>query len=545
MNMYRVVLVDDDVMVTEFLQAAIDWDDFNFQVAGCFQDGEEALDYLEKHTVDLLITDIGMPFMNGIELLTHVTDKKLATVNVVLSCHDEFHFAQKAIKLGTFDYILKESMEEDMLIELLLKIKAKLDDEKATKHREEKMEQFLHENKTALKSKFIEEVLLDHFKPTEEWWRQQEQLLDIRFSSERYTVALCFIDDYKQVQAKYEKESLLHFSIHNLLEDVCQSPLKVEAFYLKGTFFLLFATDHKSSLNMREKIQKTLASLQHSLETYLKMTMTAVIGEENEQRDELVYSMRMLNRHKEQRFYYPHRSIQTFTLMSYTEESIFQDYYEHHETLKQLILEKNRHGTKTFFSEKMQQMKQMQIHPSIVKDWAMKLILDLKLSLKVLGQFEMSVDKIMTDQLIQPAETCSELEAVMNGCVVKMIDYVDIIEATPKNEEVFKAQRFVLEHMNQKITLSDVANHLHLNASYFSRMFKKETGESFIEFVTRIKMEKAKDMLNHTIKPVEQIALDVGFDNKSYFFRTFKKQFGVTPSEYKYRGVVRNAIELG
>ena len=115
------------------------------------------------------------------------------------------------------------------------------------------------------------------------------------------------------------------------------------------------------------------------------------------------------------------------------------------------------------------------------------------------------------------------------------MERVDQIDATPKNDYILQAQLYIQSHLNEKITLKEVADLLHLNASYFSRLFKKETGESFIEFVTRMKMEKAKELLDNSTRSVEQIAIEVGFDSKSYFFKTFKKQFGMSPKSYKYK----------
>ena len=141
----------------------------------------------------------------------------------------------------------------------------------------------------------------------------------------------------------------------------------------------------------------------------------------------------------------------------------------------------------------------------------------------------------MSDQLVQNVETFEHLQSLMTDILIKLMDRVDQIDATPKNEYILRAQLYIQSHLNEKISLKEVAALLHLNSSYFSRLFKKETGESFIEFVTRIKMEKAKELLDNSTKSVEQIAIEVGFDSKSYFFKTFKQQFGMSPKSYKYQ----------
>lgn len=109
------------------------------------------------------------------------------------------------------------------------------------------------------------------------------------------------------------------------------------------------------------------------------------------------------------------------------------------------------------------------------------------------------------------------------------------LEMTSRNEDVLKAQKYVQTHLCEKISLTEVAAHLHLNSSYFSRMYKKETGEGFVEYVTRLKMEKAIELLNQSIKSVEQIAYELGFESKSYFLKIFKRFYGLSPKSYKHK----------
>jgi two-component system, response regulator YesN len=250
-GIYIVVLVDDDVIVIEFLKKAIPWNDYGFQVVANFQDSTDALAFMQENPYDVLITDIGMPKLNGIELIEQLKKSEINSYNVILSCHDEFTFAQQAIKLEAYDYILKESMEETIIIALLERLKNKLDHERYANNQHVKVSKFL--------------------------------------------------------------------------------------------------------------------------------------------------------------------------------------------------------------------------------------------------------------------------------------------EMTTRNEDILKAQKYVQTHICEKISLTEVAAHLHLNSSYFSRMYKKETGEGFVEYVTRVKMEKALELLDQSIKSVEQIACELGFESKSYFLKTFKRFYGLSPKSLKYK----------
>src|SRR5690625_4409853 len=156
--MYQVILVDDDKLVTKFLEKMIPWEKYGFEIGAIFQDGITAYEYLTNNHYDVLITDIGMPHMNGIELISKLKENEVNKYNVILTCHDEFVFAQKALKLEAFDYILKESMVEEYIIDLIEKLKHALD-ETIQKEYQVKIARFLKKNKMSLKTQFIERII--------------------------------------------------------------------------------------------------------------------------------------------------------------------------------------------------------------------------------------------------------------------------------------------------------------------------------------------------------------------------------------------------
>lgn len=533
--MYQVVLVDDDRLVIEFMEKMIPWEAIGFEVIASFHDSFKAYDFLVGNQYDVLITDIGMPHMNGIELISQLKEKQNSPYNVILSCHDEFDFAQKALKLEVYDYILKESMEEEHIIELLQRLKQSLIESDQNKHYQIKVERFLKQNNMSLKSKFMEKIIHEPYMNDEHWWQEQEEFLNMDFSSEQYTVVLSFIDHYEQTIAHYETEALLQFSINNIVKEVLTDYRhNLQIFYLQKKFFILFPTKNNKQLNLHV-IEKIMEKTYNRLNNYLKISVTSIIHKGSHEKKGLVESVKALIKNEEQRFYYPAGSIQFFQRMSYGTASIFQQYTEEVRSLKTYIMKEDYEQVHIYISKKLDNIKQEQFAPKVVKDWAMKLILDIKLSLNALAYFEDLDFNTITSRELQGVENFEALETTIQEICQRFIHRVNEIEAMSHNEYVVKAQRFVRCHLEEKISLKDIAEFVHLNPSYFSRMFKKETGEGFIEYVTRMKMEKAKELLDNTTKSVEQIAIELSFDSKSYFLKTFKKQIGMSPNAYKYK----------
>jgi two-component system response regulator YesN len=165
----------------------------------------------------------------------------------------------------------------------------------------------------------------------------------------------------------------------------------------------------------------------------------------------------------------------------------------------------------------------------------MKIFLDIKLKFNSMQNFESTYSVSVSDHIITNVETIYQLEEELVSLFKSFIRSMNEINELPKRNEILKAQKYVLMNLNKKITLSDVAEHLHLNPSYFSRLYKKNTNENFIDYVTKSKMERAKELIDQSNESIEKISEMLGFECKSYFIKTFKKYYGVTPKDYKQR----------
>nr|WP_276608230.1 helix-turn-helix domain-containing protein [Aquibacillus halophilus] len=533
-------MVDDDVLVLEFMEKMIPWNQYGFDVLGVFKDSVVAYEHLKQHPYDVLITDIGMPRLNGIELISLLRKKDVDMFKIVLSCHDEFYYAQQALKLEVFDYILKESMEQENIIDLLKRLKVTIDKKRQTVNKTNKIEYFLKQNNMKLKTQFIEKLMEDRYANDDVWLQEQGELLGMNFSSEHYTPILCFIDKHADAITKFEKEPLLQFSIDNIISETLMKIQKdVQIFYLKQKFFVIFPQDNQKINELDPMIERALREIHLKLENYLKITITSVIGKRSPLRKELPESMRELLHNEVQRFYYPHCSIQYLKTAKFSDQTACQNHMEIVQETTKLMIQEDEQQVEDYLKEQLTKLKQRGHQPPIVQDLAIKFILDIKLNIQTLANFEEKNFLTITDKIVDQLDTFEQLEEmILNTCKLLM-SHLESIHKLPHNSEVVKAQKFVLTRINQKISLSDVAIFLHLNPSYFSRLFKKETGESFVEYVTRVKMERAKEMLDITSKTIEQISLDLGFDSKSYFLKVFKKFYGIPPKAYKYKEEVK------
>jgi two-component system response regulator YesN len=216
-----------------------------------------------------------------------------------------------------------------------------------------------------------------------------------------------------------------------------------------------------------------------------------------------------------------------------TNEDLFSRYDEAAAEMRELVMLRDEGRITTFVAKWSAFLEEKQFPPEILKDWVLKLILDLRVRLQALQFFrsdytvECLHDEILTIRFL------SELKAWLVGYLKSLLSRVNEVYDQTRRREILDAFRYVSTNLEKKISLEEVASYLFLNPSYFSRLFKKEVGETFVEYVTKMKVSRAKELLEQTADSVGKICERLGYDNQSYFIKIFKSYVGVTPIEYR------------
>ncbi|MFJ7727935.1 response regulator [Neobacillus sp. NPDC097160] len=402
--MYKVMLVDDDYPVLEFLSEMIDWDGLGLILQSTHENGMSALKEAEENMPDILITDIGMPKLNGIELTKKLKEKHPALLVTILSCHNEFGFAQQALKLNVQEYILKDMLDVNDIIHLLRQFVETLNNEKKNKMNQLQMAQTIEQNKGLMLERFINKTI-HHPIHNQNVWQDEAYLLGLQ-PNQRYMVILCLINQFQSVLHYFQSTDLVNYFVHHVIGEVVENEA-VNAVH--GQF------------------EKEKSFLFVSLST-----------EENEE-----------------------------------------------------ILKIN----------------------SLIK--------------KIQSIFHDTFGISLSFRKGNPAENPGDLKLQM----MKLIECN--VSKSCSNAEIENACKYILDNLHRKITLDEVANYLHLNSSYFSRLFKKEIGENFVKFVVKLKMNRAKDLLEQTNYTILEISDMLGYENQSYFNKTFKSLEGLAPIEYR------------
>ncbi len=533
--MYQVILVDDDFIVTEFLSEMIPWEELGFTLNASFHDGSEALEHCKSKKPDVIITDIGMPVMDGITLMKHVRDLDSSTQSIILSCHDDFKYAQQALQLGIFEYVLKESMDTENIINILKRLKQKLDREKKISLESCKLKSLVQDNIVSLKSKFLH-TLLEHRLNDKFECKQRARELGLDFSFHHCIPVLCYIDHFEETKNEYRSINLLKFSVDNLVNELNnQNGKSFSIFYIDSMFIIFYPLSHHTLKDPLQVIKESLTEIHKGLQNYLDISITSMIGEVSQNTINLIEQVKMMINKSDQRFYFKHGSIIRNEYFQFSTDNLYMYYAEATQELKSHIIKEDVEGLDVTIKKWVAFIQEHKFQPSIVREWVIKIVLDIKLKFNTLENFESTFAVSMTDNIINNIESVYELEKALGKIFSGLIKNMNSINELPQKNEIIKAKKYVLMNLDKKITLGEVAAHLHLNPSYFSRLYKQHTNENFIDYVIKTKMERAQELIDHSNVSIDKISEMLGFENKSYFFKIFKKYFGATPREYKYK----------
>ena len=542
--MLKIFLAEDEVVIRETIKKMIPWEELGFELVGEAADGEMALPLLLRQKPDLLITDIKMPFMDGLTL-ARLAKKELPNLKIViLSGYDDFNYAKQAISIGVEDYLLKP-ITKKALIERLSEIRSRYEDEKTQK---EYYEKFLREMQAYEKnsSRDFFEALVRGTMDTMEVYKKAEKIgLDI--VAEAYNILIFTMnceEDFsgqKEEYSEWEAESLL------LLEGFFTGNPSATLFRSNVFSYGVLIKGQKEKIE--EETRKCVEEIQKILnrKTERRQWFLAA-GQPVERLSQIQKSYHTASRAFSQRYLYDENilyydEMKTIEVHSNAEESAVNEYLQKVDVnaLNPAILQKFlsnglQEETKNFVKDYFYAIGQEPLESNIFRNYvALNVRFSVISFLKGLGCDTKEVDSENTEEML--AECGKNIENAISYAE-NMISQAIVLRdqnSGNKNRSILKnAVDFIESHyMEEEISLNTVANVANVSANHFSALFSQNMGQTFIEYLTSLRMNKAKELLRCTGMRSSEIAGEIGYKDAHYFSYLFKKTQGMTPSDYR------------
>ncbi len=518
---YKVFLVEDEIVAREGIRDKVNWGAAGFEFVGEAPDGEVALPLIENLQPDLLITDIKMPFMDGLQLSKIVRERMPWVKIVILSGHDEFNYAQSAVKLGVSEYLLKPITAVE-IHQVLQRIATLLDEEQAEREKLKQLQSQLQDNVTLQRERLLFQLVVGGVSSCEAV--EQCQQLGLNIIAPYYLVALLKVKvdtavppleyrDYQQIRALVADLTYAHpgtFLTQKSAEEL----------------LLILTGDDPEQLRQDGAFLAKLIA--QEVAGVLPCTVVAGMGSPQQRLTEISQSF-------------------AEALAQVSSDKDAKGTNNGRAPIEKLKLDQTavEHFLKcglmsewdAFFATHLLSLSQAAEQSDLVKHY---LFVDVVVTavqfIRDLGGEAVDVIPEAQDieRLLAALHTAEQMRATLGQLFAQAITYRTSQATCERTRMVHQVKAFIDAHYaNPDLLLNEVAARVNLSPSHFSVVFSQEMGESFKDYLTRIRMERAKELLRTTNLKCAEIAYQSGYNDPHYFSHVFHKRIGLPPQQFR------------
>ena len=521
--MNTILLVDDEYPSIQAIRELTDWKKIGFDRVLEADSVTAAKEQFAQHEIKVLLCDIEMPGETGLDLLQWIRSYSPETIGVFLTCHADFAYAKEAVRMGAFDYLLKPAAIAD--IEAVLS--------KALQEWEKRRGQTLREtlwkkNKNAVIERFWWDVLNGLVPADRERLAKQIEQKDLPVETgEEYLPVSCVIRNWNLDLSVWEKYDL-DYTVKNVLQEIFE---KKAPFLISDTInrtWILFQMQKNEPVDMNT-LSGDCRRFQKFMKEYFKTESCFYIGSRCGI-EELPGTYRRLLKLEEDNVSYDGR-IFYLDFQTAPEERNLNDDKEQ-EIWKRLLMEQKG---KELCIRLKQYLHHMEEEGIMNRQLLLLLYHDvMQVVYSVLTEHNISARDLLHDiegEYGESLASSAAVEAYLERIIEAAVGYM---QATKDKEGVVgEIKKYIDQHLGEELSRNRLAELACLNPSYLARLFRSRTGYSLVDYITKRKIEKVRDLLLTTDKTVSEIAGELGYTNMPYFSKVFKKETGCTPVEYR------------
>lgn len=535
MELYKIMLVDDEEEVRTSIIKQVDWEKLGFRVVSDAENGEDALEKIDIYEPDVIMTDIRMPYMDGLSLIEKVHSKYPTVKLLIFSGFDDFEYAKEAIRLGVSEYILKPINSEE-LSEIFNKIKKNLDLEIENRRDIARLRENYKTNLPIIKNQFLINLLNSKLSKAEIDLRLKEYEIDLN-EALKYQVACVDIEYEKMLidpKLGLQKE-LVALSVMNLLKDKIEEYYRVSVFnsLVDDRILIIIAIDEKNkNINLIDLLR---AICKESIRV-LGVSISLGLGDKKNDILELSLSYQeSLEAIGYKQIVGIGEAIYIKDVEPHSLGTLYFDEKEDEEfssSIKFGPIEK----INTQIDNILYKLENSKVHFRQKQAYAFSII---TVIIRLMQQYEISLVKFDSGDsgyidVINKLQNFEEFIVWLRDICIRLYTSMQEKRESNSKQVIAEAKMYIMENYDkEELSVDTVCKKLHLSTAYFSTLFKKEVGQTCIAYITDFRLKKAVELLNTTDDKTYMIANKVGYAEQNYFSYVFKKKYGVSPSKYR------------
>lgn len=523
--MVSMMIADDELMIRQGL-LTLPWKEYGIEVIGAASNGEEALHLAKAAKPQILLTDIRMPGMDGLALVEAIKGEVPDLKAILLTGYQDFAYAHSAIQLGAMGYVLKPS-DPDEIINIVLKAKKQIEEEMEARLEKQQILQKVDRVMPAVFNSFLQDLLFGRITD-----RQviAEKCKEFSQTFDNYVVMLI---EFKSDPKKSNVES-----ISKVKEEICSTASAFSKSIVldiqKSTCCIINELSSNEE-NVKDKLLALAMEIRNTLKSEFDIYVSIGISRCCHSAADMHVAFNQAMNCLKMRFSLGKGAIihiedlkdsvqrQNLEVLKMTEEI-----FENIKTGNYRMVEKTTR--EMLFRLSKEQKAEEQIIKSVCFDILVS-------SYRILKEEKTaeSMD-INEQQLLSRLTACTDVEELEEYVIQVLMGIMDSICAkvpSARNKIVLESIDYIEKFYMEDISLLTLSEHVHMNHIYISRLIKRETGETFLDILTNIRMKKASELLSNSDYKTYEISYKVGIKDSGYFSQVFKKYYGVTPSEYR------------
>jgi two-component system response regulator YesN len=531
--MIKIVIVDDESKVCQLLTSLIDWEKNSMSLQGIASNGRDAVSLILKDKPDIVITDIRMPGIDGLELIRQTRSLQCTTHFIVISGYRQFEYARQALKYGVEDYLLKPISKDDINA-VLLKISEEISSSRRQEQNKLATQIELHKSKKTLHAEFIQKMLKRELPVNDSEKILQEYALNF---TETSLACVAVRSDYSNPENNIQdQERFLTNRIGEILEEkICGQDVPEFLVDTKNQNLVVGIFNFSDEKSIKEKLDTAFAKIQTYMYAFDSCRVTMGIGKSVSSLNEIQQSIDSAL-----------QAVQYRLLLGNNRVIYFNDYvFPSVPTAQQMLESKKttiRKAVENFDTKTLELvlsslfndlLANRNINPQIYYNLATLVTDYFFVCLQVEGTGDFSTQKKNILDQIPLIYTLNMMYRFLTKNLGRiLINYREQLK-TVQERPVREAEEYIKNHFSDKITLENIASRISKNPVYFSTVFKNKTGQNFSDYLVQTRLEAAKELLRESYEPISLIAEKVGYKDTRYFSQLFTKCVGIKPSVYR------------
>ncbi len=532
--MYRILLVDDEALIREAVSENVQWEKYGYELAGSCENGKEALEFIEKTPVDVVLTDICMPYMDGMQLSERLGEEHPSIKIIILSGYDDFDYAKKAIRYGVKEYLLKPITAEEMG-KALLDLKAELDKERKAEKKILELESAYRKGQQLLYSDAL--LHLIRGSKADEEIRRELAKVGLSLDSAVYRVAVVELDIYARSTYKLDEErkresALMAFVLHNISQEIVEKNKAGEVCQGKDhrTYILLHSN---RPAEFRQKARNICREIIGQMNRIMQLAVNIGLGSYAAETENIYKSYEEAEEALE--YHYIMGGNRVMEIEEIRQGKRQADVERMLDVLANHVKGNESQKIEDDFKDMEKELRECR-YDRRSTGIVLQRVVDMMDELCRLSETEGCQRAVSGEDVLDRALTAGQLREALDilaSYCKKTGEWMDSQKNVGGKKYAVMAMDYIEKNYGDcDLSLHSVCSYLNISTSRFSAIFKQVTGTTFMDVLIGLRMQKAKELLEHTDMKNYEIAERVGFNDSHYFSIAFKKITGKTPTEY-------------